>query len=275
LVETLNFSDTGLQSDYATRSYQKAPQTVRRALAFETSRFLKFANPTRDEAWDPYVRWAESLRHQPGLNSVVTFNYDRVPEMLGLFVPRPHQIGRISRGVPVYKMHGSTDWVVNRNDPDSPHVEQNEVAIENDLDLALAAPGGSKASLSQTLFEPVWTAAIEAISKADEVVIVGYSFPKTDALARYTILEALQMDGTELDDNGDKRVRQAHLVLGPDVDLPKNRRVLELIRPRMGPGRQVSIDKDVTAPNGIVINSHRLWAEDFIDDHLERTMEHL
>jgi hypothetical protein len=39
----------------------------------------------------------------------VTFNYDKVPERLGLFAPVPQKIGFRS-GVPVYKMHGSTDW---------------------------------------------------------------------------------------------------------------------------------------------------------------------
>jgi hypothetical protein len=92
-------------------------RTVRRALAFETSRFLKYTDPKDDEAWGPYRSWAEGL--DPKLDSVVTFSYDKVPEMLGLFVPVPQKIGFRS-GVPVYKMHGSTDWLINRNDRGTP-----------------------------------------------------------------------------------------------------------------------------------------------------------
>jgi hypothetical protein len=39
--------------------YQKVTRTVRRALAFETSRFLKYTNPKDDEARGPYRSWAE------------------------------------------------------------------------------------------------------------------------------------------------------------------------------------------------------------------------
>jgi hypothetical protein len=274
LVENLDFSLCGLRPDQTDPPYKKAPSTVRRALAFETSRFLRFSNPEKDEAWQPYLRWAKLLRTQPEVNSIVTFNYDRVPEMLGLFVPLPHQIGTGS-AVPVYKVHGSTNWRVNRNNPSRPHVELNEVTIENDLELALAAPGASKASLSQTLFEPLWGEAVKAISEADEIVIIGYSFPKTDALARHMLLDALHRDTTQVGDDGHHLTRQAHLVLGPDVDVPKNRRVLELIRHRMGSRRGVVIDERPMQPYGAVLYRHRLWAEDFIDDYLLRTREHL
>ena len=267
LVETCSVAVYGLAAGEAERSYSNVPRVVRRALAFETSRFLKYANPKEDEAWGPYLSWAKRLRLE--FDTVVTFNYDRVPEMLRLFVPLPHQ-AEFKDQMPVYKMHGSTDWVINRSDPQNPRVEQNLVAIENDLELGLAPPGGSKASLTETLFWPLWDAAIKAIREAAEIVIVGYSFPKTDALAKKSILDA--MDSAE----SKVSVRQAHLVLGPDVNSDVNARVLELLRHRMGPKRQVFVNLPATrsitygGDGAAIVTQHRLWAEDFIADYQTR-----
>jgi hypothetical protein len=102
-------------------------------------------------------------------------------------------------------------------------------------------------------------------------VIVGYSFPKTDALARKSILDAIDRDIRQKE----VPVRQAHLVLGPDVDVPKNRRVLELMRHRMGHGRIVKIDEPGQPSPGAVLNRHRLWAEDFLGDYSARTRENM
>jgi hypothetical protein len=247
---------------------RKPAKTVRRALGFETSRFLRHAK--RDETWKPYLSWAKTL--QPETDSVVTFNYDLLLEKLGkplhaVMPGTPVPAGK----VPIFKMHGSTDWVT-----DDAFSECGQVpnAIDDDLNLAIAAPGRSKASFSSALFKTVWDGAASAIKQAAEVVIVGYSFPKSDALARMTILDSLT------EENCGAKIRRAHLVLGPEVDTSKNRRVLELLRYRMGDTRPTHIDElppifnRQTAHDALLVR-HRLWAEDFIADYNYRTREGL
>jgi hypothetical protein len=52
--------------------------TARRLVAAECAAFLQHVDPTREQ-WRPYRRWAASLTPN---DTVVTFNYDRVLEML-------------------------------------------------------------------------------------------------------------------------------------------------------------------------------------------------
>ena len=75
---------------------------------------LRDAILERDDAADlaPVTRWAEQLNEQ---DVVMTFNYDTLAERALAACGRPwnHGTGRAGdNGVPVFKLHGSIDWVV-------------------------------------------------------------------------------------------------------------------------------------------------------------------
>ena|ERR1017187_9366100 len=65
-------------------------------------------------------------------------------------------------------------------------------------------------------------------------------------------------------DTSKANVRRATLVLGPDVNSDVNWRVLELLRHRMGSGRQVFVNHPSTSsltyggPGAAIVNQHRL-----------------
>ncbi len=270
---------SGLSRLHVTASSLDPTKSVRRALAFETSSFLKYAKPSEDETWLPYQQWAKTL--QPELDSVVTFNYDTVPEMLGgamkVMVPSTDENqAEPPDCVPVFKLHGSVDWLTDRHfmlcvrRPDSLYQDTGGAVP------AIAAPGRSKAYVATGTFKPLWQAAERRLKQAAEVAIIGYSFPKTDALALKTILDSLT------EENCGVQVRQAHLVLGPDTLSIGNQRVVELLRYRMGQQRRVLDRADEwneipvarRRPVGVV-NQHRLWAQDFIGDYSYRTQGNL
>jgi hypothetical protein len=247
--------------------------TVLHAFGTETSEFLR-SNSVSQEPWRPYVQWMKQLA--PDQDLIITFNYDRVLEKLDsaenaegqhrLQIVLPgHDIDRTR--VPVLKLHGSVTWVEN----ETSGVEVSYRAVEQGKTVVIAAPGRSKASLTSTLLKPLWNHARSALKHAGAVVIVGYSFPKTDAQARMELLDALE------EDNSGVGARQVHLILGPDVDLPGHRRVLELVRHRLGHPREKfadAIPSKYMAPPfklGVVVR-HPLYAEDFIGDYVRRTV---
>ena len=271
---------TGLTDDSRLPNCIQDPaNTVRRALAFEASRFLRNVRGEDDERWKPYRDWAKSL--SPEHDSIVTFNYDTLLETLGKpfhVVMPPSMAGpdgvvpdrTVPNGtVPVFKLHGSADWETDESF--SLRCVRNKNAVDQNVPLAIAAPGRSKASISGSLFKPIWDEAKVKLREAAEVVVIGYSFPKTDALARMTLLDSIAGDSSNA------RVRRATLVLGPDVNSDVNARVLELLRHRMGPKREVFVNQPATksisygGEGAAVVNQHRLWAEDFIADYELRT----
>ncbi len=247
--------------------------TVLHAFGTETSEFLT-SNSVSREPWRPYIEWAQNL--VPDRDLIITFNYDRVLEKLDSRVAAgpEHRLQVVLPGdeidrtrVPVLKLHGSVTWVQSKTGD----VEINERAVEQEKVPLIAAPGRSKASLTSTVLEPLWKQARSALKEAGAVVVVGYGFPKTDAQARMELLDALEGDKSGVG------TRQVHLVLGPEVDLPRHRRILELVRHRLGHSRETFTDvipASYTSPPfklGIVVR-HPLYAEDFIGDYIRRTL---
>jgi hypothetical protein len=239
-------------------------KTVRRALAVETTSFLTDLGD-RDERWTPYEEWARGL--SPERDTVITFNYDL---FLDLLAPSRFQVvlpgEAVARDrVPVFKMHGSGNWVV---DEDSQRISIDNDAIHSDRPIAIAAPGRSKAESVSRLFQPIWLDAIARLTHAYSIVFVGYSFPKTDAAARMDLLSGIERAAGGA-------VKQIEIVLGPDINRPESRRVLELLRHRTG-HRRVFVDRE---PEFIyhrgepitIITQHPLWAEDFVGDYGSRT----
>jgi hypothetical protein len=253
-----------LASDVFQQQREDPIRTVRRALAAESSAFLDADN--RGEAWASYREWARTL--DPERDSIITFNYDTVvdtldPDRFEILLPHSPEPSRTK--VPVMKLHGSWNW---HFDQRTKSISVNNMTIEANLPIAIAAPGRSKASSVAERFAPLWKTAREKLKHAYSVVILGYGFPKTDAQARMELLSGIEEAvGTP--------VKRIELVLGPDINRPEAQRVLELVRQRTGRSRTF-IDSEpehlVTSGEQVaVIRQHRLWAEDFIGDYWKRT----
>jgi hypothetical protein len=138
-------------------------------LAAECCAFLEDANPDY-EIWSPYRRWAELLTPQ---DTVLTFNYDRVPDILSAFgkihIPVPSellapQVGQrtthhAASNATVLKLHGCVTWIDEGAEQGPPKIVRaatldqfrgggvaNVAALhcERKAQLAIATPGPTK-----------------------------------------------------------------------------------------------------------------------------------
>ncbi len=195
---------------------------ARRMLAVECSFFLHEADTT-SERWDPFRRWKEvmtdnSLGHH---HTVITFNYDRVLERLGLGTWARLPKNAAEGGPAIFKLHGSVDW--RRKGAELEVLEDEEDAAHfvvtcRDDALAIAPPGPGKQGMVDDLLEPLWREALARLRTADVVFFVGYRFPQTDAMARRRILGAIS------------NVRVHNIVLGPDERDPDVVRLRALLK---------------------------------------------
>lgn len=231
---------------------------ARRALAMECSHFLKAAN-LEAERWRPYVTWAAQLR---GNDTVITFNYDRIPDLLSnnptryakpnleVIVPKGSAADEIQMNLrtasamtvaPVLKLHGSVDWVASAKGGIETADPSEDLATGRCPILAI--PGPKKAGLRKEFLgmRVLWASALEAIRKAARVVFVGYRFPPTDAEARMAILGALK--------EAESTLKAVNIVLGPDLNHRDVARMRGLLGYVMSPGKVTALP---------------LFAEDFL-----------
>ena len=253
---------------------------ARRSLAAECSAFLLELDPN-DERWRPYEEWVRGL--QPHKDTVICFNYDRVLETLEGRVhgalksllpsecPNPPSDDLNWNCVPVLKLHGSVDW--RKSGPACPIVREDahKLLISTSETPFIAAPGRSKQEAVNE-FRPLWDLARHHLRQADVLVVLGYGFPASDAMARTEIQMAFRGG------NPKGRVKRVDFVLGPYVDRPESRRVHALLETSTD-GRQIVWYPDPpvirNAPGSqapiLYLTVHRLWAEDFIFDYKLRT----
>lgn len=116
------------------------------------------------EDWASYCAWFDGLDDH---HTVLSFNYDRVLELL---LDR-HR--RCSHAAPpaIRYLHGVL--------PTPEDVA--ELIRKGDPLSGLGFPGRSKKSLIVSSFAKSWIDAGDALRQADQIIIVGYSMPRTDA----------------------------------------------------------------------------------------------
>ena len=227
----------GLLTAATELSVPEMVDAARRILAIECSHFLRGADPTT-ERWQPYLMWGSRLGAS---DTVVTFNYDRVLEVLqekcrddcnyySVIVPADDvasnvRSARDRKCAPILKLHGSVDWLATK--------ERIEIDAGYDLpsrapsgtDIVLAVPGPDKGELG-TRFPQIgilWSEALKAVSSARLIVFLGYRFPVTDASARLRFLKAIGaaiVAGT---------LETIEIVLGPDGNHPDVARMKGLL----------------------------------------------
>ena len=211
-------------------------KAARHAIAFDCSVFLRAAD-VNSEKWEPYRDWARTL---DGNDSVVTFNYDCIPDLLAEQHPsnlcvappdtEPFKATLVSaknaNQACVLKVHGSLDWgrddkrVFKAKKKDgSPNRDASLLWNSND-EFAIGVPGPSKRDLIAQALQHIWDEAMARIGSADIVVLLGYRFPPTDSMARLGVLRAIR-------DNKAEMLRVV-TVLGPNnPDEPRLKHLLE------------------------------------------------
>lgn len=250
--EAMNALNNTVHADGA---FAKLHACAMRMLAAECCCFLEGLVPDRGghidrERWDPYVRWASALR---GNDCVLTFNYDRVPDLLARYSKHiqvalpssrvPSERLEIGEGVcPVLKLHGSVDWIWK---PESQRVEQADPTAALRLPpiaQVLATPGPTKKGMVFGGQEPkggvlrqLWDEASRRIADADALVFLGYRMPATDSFSRRWLLDALRanrsaaaVDPRRRNLNGVQDL-MVHTVLGDDTNHPHSRRLKGLL----------------------------------------------
>lgn len=217
---------------------QDCARGLQQFVAARVSTFLQGAN-LASELWAPYLRWARSLTPD---DTVITFNWDRVLEMIAKYSSEPVQAmaGRLAGRPPirltadsftaepgentrVLKLHGSVDWkcyVHHYRPTDDPLFA---LGCESDQ-IAIATPGPAKQGARETFLGPLWERAGQALSHARAVVFVGYRFPPSDSQAREFLLSALSVSAEP------GAYRAVHTVLGPALTGDHSARLGGLIR---------------------------------------------
>ncbi len=242
---------------------------ARRLVAAAACAFLKDAD-LEEERWQPYRGWAQQANRS---DSIVTFNYDRVLELIGgnnLRIVHPTQQAREpDSSARVYKLHGSVDWLREERSPGKVTWSigscegREELALTREGNqIGIATPGPSKRIAAEQL-SLVWQGALDRLREANVIVFMGYRFPPSDAEAREKLLGAIQ-------ESSSKHL-ELHIVLGPDRKLPDVVRLEQLLRYSVDrAGRHeynatnVALDPADFDTRRFRLSTHALFAEDFL-----------
>ena len=147
----------------------------------------------------------------PQRNTLITFNYDTVAEealaRLGIAYDYglpggavrwvSGQPGGTGDGIPILKLHGSVNWGFN---PSAVSHQKMDIFVDYTAlqgknaghELILAPPTWRKGWAPNHVMAAVWDAAVEALSKATRIIIVGYSLPATDSHFKYLMSAGLR-----------------------------------------------------------------------------------
>jgi hypothetical protein len=245
--------------------WEQLAKVARRVVAASCCMFLNGLDPEKvrtKERWRPYLAWLELLDHN---DTILTFNYDRVVELLkpevGSSIKSAHVAGlrddrsdrderdlaQAQRRPILLKLHGSVDWV-----DEGDRVTQ--VEWEPDTlkrDLAIATPGDSKMKMAGSTFRRLWKFAEQSLEESNEVYILGFRFPPSDAFPRERLLSAL---------GENKTPRRVDVVLGCERG-PALQRVLTLLQ-----WTRWSVPAHDPPMNKLSgVNAWSLYAEDFLN----------
>ncbi len=242
----------GVAIDMEALSGPSLSRVLRQYMAMACHHFL--CGREIGEEWGPYEHWFGNLTSD---DSVITFNYDVVVEQLALRTNRSLRVEtweQGDRGPRLFKMHGSVDWRNHGSDVrDRVAISALRDKLREPEDLPeLGVPGPSKKTLRERDAR-IWDAAEAAIERASAVVIVGYSFPASDAAAVKLIRKLKPAVG--------KKPSPVHLVLGDSTTSEQHaRRLTRLVLGVRGPAPDQSGQAQANRP-AIV---HPLWAQDFL-----------
>jgi hypothetical protein len=221
-------------------------RAARLAVLSDCWAFLRGAD-LRDERWLPYVKWKNALTAD---DTVLTFNYDAVPELLkasalDLHIVTPQQAAdpfvAAVPGTRVIKLHGSTTWALRESDFAESASGDPISLLDSRYEPLMGFPGPGKMTTCNGRLKTLWGMGMQSIREAREVVFIGYRFPPTDTFAKVKILDALR---------DARRGKQLHveIVLGTDQTV-----AVERMKELLG-----------SAVNSLDIRVRNLFAEDYL-----------
>ena len=203
-----------------------------------------------------------------GDDSIFTFNCDTAVELLHLRVGNMSKAASIAgvsgtaddrdredqaraAGLPsLYKLHGSVNWSYNPEGIQMP--QWSPEMLNGSVDLAIVTPGESKIEMAGGLFRLLWDKAFRKLEEADQIYILGFRFPQSDAFPRDRLLAAVR---------GNRNPHlQVHVVLGPS-DSPDKKRVMTLLEWTCNLNAGVNLRGGIS---GRCLVNHTLWAEDYL-----------
>ncbi len=92
----------------------------------------------------------------------------------------------------IYKLHGSTDWKFeNASHRKVLRIADCPPSTKKDTHYALVPPTWSKSAGPNSQWQKIYEGAMWHLKRADKIVIIGYSFPDTDAYFRYLLATAM------------------------------------------------------------------------------------
>lgn len=140
---------------------------------------------------------------QPNRTSIITFNYDSLLETsieriggtfhYGLSTKHEHEIGPAydPSGVAILKLHGSVNWA----DPGAKGrrftvYRDYQSLSEQNLIPQIVPPTWNK-TIADRLGE-VWFQAIQQLSTATKIIVIGFSMPRTDLHFKYLLAAGMK-----------------------------------------------------------------------------------
>jgi NAD-dependent SIR2 family protein deacetylase len=190
----------------ASKIYRDLVDCIVNELLLSMRKKLGNRNPQLPSMYEDFAR--RCLRRDV---TIITFNWDHIPEWL-LFTKFgsldycldlddvkkvDRNLGNISKGIKVLKLHGSVNWLICENPNHPIHIYNSWQAQKVRLDYCskcgrqlyklLVPPVWHKRGYAQRISE-LWEKAADELCAADKIVIIGYSLPIFDISAKYLLL---------------------------------------------------------------------------------------
>jgi len=147
-------------------------------------------------------RYDDPKKVQSRSNAVITFNYDIVLDdalkKAGILPAYGLANDPNEKGVPLLKLHGSTNWVVCKSCLKPSVWQEGATSLfpfgsiqcrhcgKSHWRLLLVPPSWDKSEY-QDIMRPVWARAVKELQTATRICIIGYSMPASDSFFRYLL----------------------------------------------------------------------------------------
>lgn len=150
-----------------------------------------------------YERFSQIAKNNA--SSVITFNWDMLLDRHFIFnygsdKIKPKSGSRSAQvSAPLLKLHGSLNWITPKNKNDDILYGGIKIPEESSDDPLIVLPSYQKFSGEKntpSALGQIWEKALQEISSADQIFIIGFSFPETDPhfnlFLRYALKQNIQ-----------------------------------------------------------------------------------
>ena len=196
----------------ATLSYslKKKPEPMLQLASSDKTPFIHLASHANDNSnvatiplYDAILCAHLRVLLSPEKNTILTFNYDDIVETSLRHMKIPYSYGfkpaivdamenRINpSGLKVLKLHGSTTWGMLPDRPGVLQVFTEPEALIDRKGVPVIVPPTWNKIITRELID-VWRQAVEALSKATKIIVIGFSMPPTDLHFKYLLAAGMR-----------------------------------------------------------------------------------